>query len=429
LFCISCGSPITEADKFCNRCGKTLGATEGPSPYPQPDEAGIAKSVKRYISRHPIVSVVVILACVFAVVRLLASLANNTVPSPSGGVTVITGQAKPPAVATVPPLQFSYSRRLPIKLHSFQLGMSIADALNSDSNIAYLDSSKGKPAASDRDASLVDKLSDGFFVMMSFPHGRLVYISSDVGSLSPDDAQSFDTNTLELLGPPTVDVYEGSDRKTLVWIDGDVRLKYTNRPGGGLSRHGPTAPRIVTLEMCVYPQMQKDPSLDYEWGNTSAPVVHKPLPEGIGGLRLRQSPWELRQAVPGIDITTISEQEAKGEYKTPDYVLGVKFWRGHVKSFCEYWSTYQFQRYVVVRDQSLKLWGTPGRRWDNVSHSGVEMITWDDGHTDIEYSWTTGSGNAGTSFSRCWSDIELSQLSDSGGAEQYKTAPMTKSFF
>jgi hypothetical protein len=390
----------------------------------------LAKSLTEFANRHPVVSVVATLVIVFSVIAFLGSLSDNSSSSaPRTGVTAATGEIpnNQNVNPNFPPLRYSSSRSLPAKLHWFQLGMSVSDALAHDSKIEYFDSSKGKPSPSDANAQLDDKLPEGFSVSMSFRHGRLVWIMSEVGDISPDDAQLFDRDTLSQLGPPSVNVYQGSDRTTWVWVDGDVRLQYTNRPEG-LSNHGLGGPRIVSLEMCVYPEMhQKDPLIARGWGDATEPVVLKRLTDGIGGLRLRTAPWQVRQAVPGIDITAVSEQKAGGEFTNGDYRVTVEFWEGHLMSFCEYWSNQRSQHYLSVRDHSLQLWGTPARGF---STADLENIVWDDGHTMIDYDCVKGTGNAGALFSRCFIDLELAQLADTTERPaQFKPAPSTKSFF
>jgi hypothetical protein len=389
----------------------------------------LVRSLTGFVNRHPVVCVVVTFVIVFSVIGFLGPRSHNTSSAGSTGGTVVTGQIPNDQNASVsfPPLHYSSSHLLPTKLHRFQLGMSVADTLRGDSSIKYGYPSKEKPSPSDANASLSDKLSEGFFVMMSFSRGRLIYIESEVGNIGPDDAQLFDKNTLAQLGPPSVNVYQGSDTKTWVWIDGDVRLKYENRPEGW-SHRGLGGPRIVSLAMSVYPEMHlKDPLIERGWGDPVEPVVPKRLTDGIGGLRLRWAPWQIRQAIPGIDIATISEQKASGEFTKADYRVTVEFWEGHLMSFCEYWSNEQPQHYLSVRDHSLQLWGTPARGFTTTD---LENFVWDDGRTTIDYDWVKGTGNAGALFSRCFIDLELAQLwASTERPSQFEPAPPTKSFF
>lgn len=307
----------------------------------------------------------------------------------------------------------------------FQLGMSVADAARVDPTVKSSNYSVA-PNPSDPDASLVDKLGENFAVSMSFKRGRLVYILGEIGNISPDDAKLFNRNTLNQLGPPSANVYQGSDMQTLVWIDGDIRLKYDNRPYGA-SHHGVGGPRIVSLTMCVYPQMhEKDPLIARSWGDTAGPFIRKQLPDGIGGLRLLMAPWQVRRAVPGIEISSEPGKRAGGEFASGNYRVTVEFWEGHLKSFCEYWSNEQFQHYSSIRTNSLRLWGTPA---SGFSIAILENSIWDDGKTKIDYDWTRGTEGAGALFSRCFTDLELAQRSDADELLRFEPAPVTKSFF
>jgi hypothetical protein len=250
------------------------------------------------------------LAAIGVVAWLIGTESSST--PPGDGVTIVNGPRIQPA-QTFPALNCSSSDHLPTKLNGFQLGMSVAEALSRDSNLENVDSSKGKPSGADPNAFLKEQRSDGSFIKLSFSHGRLAVISSDVSGISAEDGEAFDRNTLNQLGTPQVDVYQGPDTKNWIWIDGDVRIKYENRPEG-MTHYGNSGPRIVSLEVCVYPQLialpgGEDPLFRYLWGDGTGPVVLKPLPEGFGNLRLRSAPWQVRQAIPGIDISTTSAQE------------------------------------------------------------------------------------------------------------------------
>lgn len=203
MFCNVCGSAITDEQGTCPLCGKALvRAAHEREAYANP----AARSVTEFVHHHPVASVVAALIVVFSVIAFVGSLLDS---NPNDAATSgVTGQAPksqsrqavPVVKSDFPPLRFSSTRTLPTKLRWFQLGMSVADALSGDSQIENLGDSNVKPSPADANASLVDRLPEGYFVMLSFSRGRLIWISSEVGNISPEDANAFDQDTLRQLG-------------------------------------------------------------------------------------------------------------------------------------------------------------------------------------------------------------------------------------
>ena len=206
--------------------------------------------------------------------------------------------------------------------------MSISEALKLNANVERWDSSnKLKPGDDPRDlerARFAVEMPDGFFCDLIFDEGRLTEVFSEMGDISPSDASEFDRNTKLQLGPTFKKLPEkNTSQNDWVWVDGDVRARYTNRRhiGGG---------RIVELKLIAYPNAIRDwkkgplmpgsnawssevnlEQYRRDWGDGE--LIENSLPATLGGLRLRMQPWEVRAQVPGIEIKSTSESNAVAE--------------------------------------------------------------------------------------------------------------------
>ena len=148
------------------------------------------------------------------------------------------------------------------------------------------------------------------------------------------------------LGKPDVEIYAGSSADAWVWIDGDVRIKYTNDPGGY-----PAGARSVSLSMVIYPDLIKsllaernkpgrdttqwdaDANLElnkHVFGDDASPVIRKQLPTGLPDVRLRMTPWQVRSALQGIELIRMSTDQQQGELKAQDFSTDVALWDGLV---------------------------------------------------------------------------------------------------
>jgi len=312
--------------------------------------------------------------------------------------------------------------------------MSVADALKWDANLENF-SGKGRPPVDEPRAWLCKKTAEGFFDELVFSNGRLVYIVSEVGGISPEDANSFDLNTLNQLGKPNVNVYSGPKKENWVWIDGDVRIHYRHSSGGLIGKTG--QPSQIRLEIAAYPEYVADITAGghrtgsvalrmtlNDWGDNQEPVAVKPLPDGIGGLRLRAAPWEVRRAVPGIDIVTFSEQEATGKLRTAAYEITVDFWGGQVEYVCEQRFDFQPQQFQKMRPDLLQQFGTPTLDADTI-------LWWENGGIEVDYSSLEfGGENNGPSLMRCVRDVQLLDIEATRKyPPRFKRAPVAKSFF
>jgi hypothetical protein len=427
MSCNSCGTVNSVRGNFCVVCGKPLSLSvlmSGKTPQTTAKEKATA-NVLRW-------GAFIGISC--ALIIYWSFTEQTPAATPSASVTDVT---EPPSqnAPNFPPLRFSSPGHLPTKLLGFQLGMSVAEALRWDAGLENVYPSKSQPAVADPAAVLSKKSTEGFWDELIFSNGRLVYILSEVSGISPEDAGAFDLNTLNQLGKPSVNVYQGPRKENWVWIDGDDRIRYQHSSDGPIGKTG--QPSRMQLELAAYPEYVADittgghrtDSLSlrvtlHDWGDNSEPVVLKPLPDGIGELRLRAAPWAVRQAVPGIDIVTISEQGAIGKLATADHEIYVHFSGGQVESLCEKRFDVQPQQFQNLRSNLLQQFGTPELDWGT-------LLQWENGGVEVDYSSLEfGGKNNGPFLLQCFGDVLLQDIEEASKyPPHFKRAPVTKSFF
>jgi len=144
------------------------------------------------------------------------------------------------------PLAFSTSGRLSAGIDGFKLGMSIPDVLRVDPDLENFD--YGKPTT--RNGWLWSKSHVGFTDQLGLTAGRLIWIDSTGAAASRADAVAFEQSVLSNFGKP--DTEESGERGSehWVWIDGDVRVVYTNSP---VTRIGSEGPRYLNLKTAIFP--------------------------------------------------------------------------------------------------------------------------------------------------------------------------------
>ncbi len=364
----------------------------------------------------------------------------------SSGDRSATDQAVAPAAAqnvaaepqtgtpapSFPPLLFATSKRLPTGFHGIRLGSSVEEVITQDPG--FDECGKGQPSLSKSDQSLCQETPEGFSVILSFLRGRLIDIIAIVSGISPEDADIFERNTLNQLGKPDVDVFAGPSRKNWVWIDGDLRLQYT-------SLHDPDGSRTVNMEMAVYPEMidaTEDgknrfwtndlwiKQLKRDWGEISEVPTAKPLPRGFGDIQLRMAPWQVRAALPGIEISTLSDHKATGNLGSSSGETSMDFWDGRAASIFRSWHV-QPDQITQVRDQLIERFGMPSR-----CDPDAASLAWDDGSTEMTYMLHKGDPEAGE-IDVWFSDDELSSIAEAANLAanppKFKAAPETRSFF
>jgi hypothetical protein len=190
------------------------------------------------------------------------------------------------------------------------------------------------------------------YLEVTFLDGRVIYLRSSVDHLSPASAAEYEKSTALFLGEPTVVVMDPSQlggsgslhfhESNRIWTDGDVRIKLSKWWHDDCASDS-----LIAIEMTIWPMYlnmsEANTSLKtpFErrrlvddclrtWGDSSAPPrVTKPLPDSLGGLRLGMKPWQVREAIPGIGLETISQSLISGHFQKSDRSgCRVRFWDG-----------------------------------------------------------------------------------------------------
>jgi hypothetical protein len=212
---------------------------------------------------------------------------------------------------TSPPLRIETSGRLPQAVQGLRLNMTLGDATAFVPNLKQ----QGANTASGT-TSFFGDTSLGLETTLFFKQGRLYEIEFAMDVLSPTDRDAILKDTLAQLGPPTKQIWSFPETTRLVWIDGDVRIAYSD-DGSGPKNENP--PRYVKLFVIHWPsyrevteketnnvRAQSDVirSQSYEvfeseelvkWAEE--PFVPRSLPRGVGVVQLGVMPWQARSAL------------------------------------------------------------------------------------------------------------------------------------
>lgn len=436
MICKQCGAELCKGTQSCSAC-RTLAASDPPTP---PLFHGIVDPEEKLDRRLFVMALMAgAIACLLLLFFLLGSddkknHDNLNGPDKSNSAP---SAASTNAPSTSPSLHFNCSGRLPITLHGLRVGVTVEEAMNEDPTITALGADKGsesRPATKSQNGLFTRGNSDsGFYEVANFQAGKLIDILSTVSGLSPEDASEFNQNTLQQLGPPDVRVYAGPSTDVWVWIDGDVRIRYTNGAGGSPI----PGSRMVSAEIAVYPEIIKgETSADnasgwsgyirHWWGDKTGDVVTKQLPTELSGLKLRMTPQQVRSALPGIELFRTNAHRQQGNFQGVDVV----FWDGLLDFFDRNWDNVPDDQTAQIRQRLMGELGTPSE--DARFSEDAETLTWEDGHTKIVYIFgVSRSGTRGVTV-MCW-DERLQAASDAADAEehppQFKPAPDAHSFF
>lgn len=304
-------------------------------------------------------------------------------PSPAAGA------ANTPSPA-FPTLHFASSGRLPANFHGFHLGDSVEQAIAQDPEMKDCHS-EGPPSPSNPTTEMCGDTADGFHLSLSFSRGRLVDVIANVTNIAAHDVSLFDKQILSQLGPPDVEVYRGPSKNNWVWVDGDVRIQYTSTfaPWDWELKGNCNA----GMEMAVYPEMigmiklgdivtdQFLADMRSSWGEHPSSPILKPLPDSLAGVQLGMAPWQVRSALPGIEISADSDNDAKGVLgsETPQTI--VKFWNGRAMMLFKEWKVSQ-EDVPKLRNKLLEEFGTPS---GHLSTKNFEYIIWEDSRVEMEY--------------------------------------------
>jgi hypothetical protein len=368
--------------------------------------------------------------------------ANTTSDSDESTPSVVTPTTNFPA------LHFATSGRLPIKFGSLQLGMSVADALSSDSNLVNCQEDKNPPSTSDPNITLcpsIHSAPEEFDKSLTFSRGRLVLVLSDLANVSPTDAALFDENTLNQLGKPDVVVYAGPSTEHWVWIDGDIRIQYVNAHYWSAKEGA----HSITMQMAIYPEFligYEEASTNTKsdffrtddllkivkrgWGDDMGQVIVKPLPTGLSNLQLRMTPWQVRAALPGIVINTNADHQAQGELDTANTKTSVSFWDGMLSNLTVIHNDIPANQFPKLRNDLIEELGTPTGWWPGTD---VETLNWENNDIYINYMLVAKVGDDGLpQVTEGFSDKRLGTLQEAAMSSQppkYNPVPAVHSFF
>jgi hypothetical protein len=285
---------------------------------------------------------------------------------------------RPVAPAEPPPISFNASGSLPAAIRGYRLGMTLPEARAADATL--------KPFQTSGEDSWETTTDDrGFSVNLIFGKRRLSKITYSMGSISPSDALLFDKQVFSQLGAPTAQVWQPRGDLRWVWIDGDIRIGYTD--------HELMTGREVLLEFAVYPALI-DPSsysgkelllgwVRRNWGEPSPESMRpRQLPRAWAGLQLGISPAAAREALPALTLQWL----ANGATGKADLSNGnhwtLSFWRGGLISFCEENHVVKASDLGVLREHYLSEYGDP---LEPVEGPDVEWLVWNDGQVRVDF--------------------------------------------
>jgi hypothetical protein len=165
-----------------------------------------------------------------------------------------------------------------------------------------------------------------------------------------------------------------------------------------------------------------------EWEEPSEPVVLRPLPKEVDGLRLGMEPWEVRRVVPGIEINSVSEHEAKGVFlQGPNSLTAVGFWDGKLYQFNRFHENVSAAQFAsILRNITPKL-GTPVVQLESPT---LVMYEWQDETIGLSYDWNDPKNQIPPNYSVHAENKKIARFVNSTSKlPQFDKVPQTKSFF
>jgi len=171
----------------------------------------------------------------------------------------------------------------------------------------------------------------------------------------------------------------------------------------------------------------------HDFGDDASPVIRKQLPTGLPDVRLRMTPWQVRSALPGIELIRMSELQQQGELKAQGVITDVGLWDGLVSRVSRTWDKVPADQVPELRRHLMEEFGTPSALLPPVMNE-TESITWEDDHTKIVYMFLVIASDKNRQILAFYYDKQLQALSDVADAavrpqEQFKPAPEGHTFF
>jgi hypothetical protein len=333
------------------------------------------------------------------------------------------------------PLELKTSGRLPAGVQHVRLGMTIRELSDvAPPSKEYYDAAQRTVGPQDSD--YVGKAGQ-FELLAGLTRGRLVFAYFTLGNLSEGDAAAFDQDTLSQLGPPDKHIRMPAGNTRWVWMDGDLRLAYSNR-----SYFVDNGRRYVRLEVSNYPvflkiissishmELPEADELQREWGDVGDTV--KTLPTVWRGLQFGMAPWQIRSVFPGAEIHLDDGHGMSLIHPGPEDSLTLWFQEGRLTGVCDEvnLSSAAFQRNLP---DMMAAYGTPVEYIALGGSPPSQHIEWQDGERSVLYTFLPGSDSGGSSLSRCLFPLHRNTGERSTSTQEESSSPPTvaepKSFF
>lgn len=326
-----------------------------------------------------------------------------------------------------PPLRIESSGRLPQQAQGLSLGMSVAQALSSEANLQpFSRDEKIDPVAPQ--VGLFGRTARGFDNMLLFEHGSLVHIDFGLTNISPADTAALLEDTLAQLGPPTKTIWNFPETSQLLWIDGDVRISYSDQASGSARQ-----PRLEIVDWPVYRRTllsARDELVRHQemvqWGEeTFAP---KSLPREFAGVQLGMRPWQMRAALgsSGLERSALCDAGCQCWIKNlrGSQSIDLTLWQDQVITIHEELDNIKAGDIPRIENQWLDRYGMPLQGSDAIGD-----FAWTDGQVKLDCMFS--GARAEGRVQECYmSDLHMLRIWNARISKQtYSPAPSFKSFF
>jgi hypothetical protein len=338
------------------------------------------------------------------------------------------------------PLPIATSGRLPTSLHGFKLGMDFSEAVSHNPRLQNFGGGGASLNAQD-EALVSEEEKTGIFMVVTFKHGRAIDIETEINGISPDDAEVVENHTFRELGAADVEIDERGrsyPSRRWVWIDGDVRIAYE-------SRTKTNGARDLSLRLTDYPVflegLRSSPGdekqtqflvhrLKQDWGAEPKPdpYASKPLPNGLEGLELGESPVQVSGVFPSADMNSTSDETYNGSYRlSSGNEVRFQFFDNKLMRICEDRHDVGPESFEKFRDSLAAEYGP------TTSASLLGATGWTNEKVNLYYLTNEGQSKPGERpfMVICMEDKQLLWASKQQhfGSPNYEACPVGYSFF